>query len=378
MTPSTLSVDLVNQTSSNTVYCYITGQAINHNNALVLLEADGHTLYYPSSPSATGTPLATACAIPLGAPGSTRRVTIPQIAGGRIWFSVDSKLTFLLNPGPGLVEPSSTNLSDPNINILWDFCEFTFNSAQMFINISYVDFVSVPIALDLASASGTNQHVSGMASNGLTTVVDRLNAQHAIDHAGWSSLVYSHGGRPLRVLSPNNGKALNAALLNGYWEPYVNEVWNKYASTPLTINTQAAAGNVRGTVANGRLTFPGGNSFGKPTSTDIFGNSTGPFNTAGASPEALAIIPRLAAAFNRSTILAHAQEPDGVHAPDYYRISPTNHYARVVHGANLDQRGYAFPYDDVTPDGGQGVAGTASDGNPSLLTVTVGGRNAHA
>lgn len=98
-----LNIVLQNQTTSSTVYAYITGQAINNNNALVLLQADGKTLYYPTSPSSNGSPLAVNCGIPLGPPGSKAVVTIPQIAGGRIWFSVGSPLTFLLNPGPGLV-----------------------------------------------------------------------------------------------------------------------------------------------------------------------------------------------------------------------------------------------------------------------------------
>jgi hypothetical protein len=102
-TASTLNITLQNQTSSSTVYAYITGQAINNNNALVLLQADGKSLYYPTSPSTTGTPLSVNCGISLGVPGSKTTVTIPQIAGGRIWFCVGSPLTFLLNPGPGLV-----------------------------------------------------------------------------------------------------------------------------------------------------------------------------------------------------------------------------------------------------------------------------------
>ena len=103
--------------------------------------ADGQTPYYPASPSGTGTPLAVDCAIALNASGTgARRITIPHVAGGRIWFSIGGKLTFLLNPGPGLVEPSVTNASDPNINTLWDFAEFTYNSTELYANISAVDF----------------------------------------------------------------------------------------------------------------------------------------------------------------------------------------------------------------------------------------------
>ncbi len=127
-TAPTLNIALQNATTSGTVYAYITGQAIDNGNALFLLQADGRTPYYPSSPSSTGTPLGANCAIPLGAPGSTVNVTIPHIAGGRIWFSIGAPITFLLNPGPALVEPSVTNPCDPSINVMWDFCEFTYNN----------------------------------------------------------------------------------------------------------------------------------------------------------------------------------------------------------------------------------------------------------
>ena len=125
MTSNTVNIALQNQTTSGTVYAYITGTAIDNNGALFLLQSDGKTPYYPSSPSSTGAPLAQDCAIPLGAPGNTVTVTVPHLAGSRIWFSVDNTLTFLLNPAnppsnaPGLVEPAVTNPSDPNINTNW-------------------------------------------------------------------------------------------------------------------------------------------------------------------------------------------------------------------------------------------------------------------
>src|ERR1700712_4868886 len=133
-TGATLSIALQNQTTSSTVYAYITGQALDRGNAWFLLSADGRTPYYPSSPASVGSPIQQNCAIALGAPGNTVTVTIPHIAGGRIWFSIDTPLIFLLNPGPALVEPSVTNTSDPNVNNNWGFAEFTFNSDQLYAN----------------------------------------------------------------------------------------------------------------------------------------------------------------------------------------------------------------------------------------------------
>ena len=373
MASSTLDIALQNQTSSSIVYAYITGSAINNNNALFLLQSDGKTYYYPESPSSNGSPLSENCAIPLGPPGTTVNVTIPEIAGGRVWFSIDSTLTFLVNPGPGLVEPSVTNPSDPNINTSWDFCEFTFNSAQLFANISYVDFVSIPIALTLTNTSGGTQHVSGMSSIGLATICSGLIAQTAEDGAGWSSLIVSHNGTIVRALSPNNGIVVNSLLFSGYFQLYVDQVWSKYATSTLTVNTQAQWGMVTGEVVSGLLTFGSAASFAQPTAQDIFSCSTGPF--AGGSVERGALTARISAAFNRSTMLTDTDIPSE-NPSSYYQNGITNHYARIVHAANLDGRGYAFPYDDVGPSGGVDQSGAVSDGSPALWTITVGGSNA--
>jgi Beta-1,3-glucanase/Putative Ig domain len=369
-TAATLSVALKNNTSSDTVYAFVTGTAIS-NNALVLLEADGQTLYYPSSPSSTGSPLAVDCAIPLGAPGSTTNITIPQIAGGRVWFSIGSPITFLLNPGPGLVEPSVSNPSDPNIDLMWDFCEFTYNTSQLYADITYVDFVSIPIAISLTDTSGNVQNVTGIPADGLDTVCSGLIAQNDADGAGWNQLIVTSGGANLRALSPNNGIVMNSSLFSGYFQPYVDQVWSQYASDTLTVDTQASWGSVTGQVSGGVLDFPGLVTYAQPAAADIFSCSSGPFaNTAG---EIGAVSARLCAAFNRTTLLIDSDQPDDENVSDYYQNSVTNHYARIVHAANTDGLGYAFPYDDVAPTNGNNQSGEVSSGSPALWTISVGG-----
>ena len=376
MTSSTLQLALLNQTSSGTVYAYITGNAVDHNNSLVLIQSDGKTPYYPASPSKNGTALAQNCAIRLGAPGSTTNVTIPRISAGRLWFSIGSPLTFLLNPGPGLVEPTVANPNDPNINIQWDFCEFTFNQYQLYANITHVDFFSIPIGMTLVNSSNATQHVSGLPSGGLNTLISGLRAQDSSDRAGWSQLIVTGPNGNLRVLSPNTGITNNSSLFSGYYEPYVNQVYSQYQNQKLTIDTQAEWGVVTGQVSDGKLTFAGAGSFAKPSTANIFSNSSGPFATSTA--EMGDIGARLAAAFNRSTLLIDSNQPDGENPANYYKNSITNHYARILHATSLDGRGYAFPYDDVAPNGGKDQSGYFSDGNPKLWTIAVGGANATA
>jgi len=283
--------------------------------------------------------------------------------------------------GPGLVEPSVSNTSDPNYYTTWDFCEFTYNSAQLYANISYVDFVCLPIALTVTSTSGASGHVGGLPANGLDNVCNGLIAQNSKDGAGWDQLVVTNNGSNLRALSPSNGIVFNNSLFQNYWTDYINAVWDLYVSTTLVVDTQATWGTVTGNTSNDRtqLNFNGVGSFNKPAAADIFGANSGAFaaqatNTA----ELLNIGARLDAAINRSTLLSDSNQPDNEQVSTYYTNNITNHYARIVHAANVDGRGYCFPYDDVTPNGGVDQSGFVSDPTPSNFLVTVGGGNAYA
>ena len=290
--PDALDIELVNKTNSNTVYAYVTGLALDNNNAWFLLQADGKAPFYPSSPPSIGTPVPADCAILLNGPGAAARtITIPHIAGGRIYLSVDQRLTFLLNPGPALVEPSVTNPSDPNINTNWGFCEFTWNNDQLYANISYVDFVSLPIALALITGSGETKEVHGLAPDGLETIAAGLEQQTATDNQGWNSLIVKDqsSGQTLRVLSPNQGIVMNPSLFAGYFEPFINQVWSKYNQTDLQVDY--GSGSAQGRVSGNDLTL-NNQRFSKPSTRDIFNASSGPFVT-GSDGTRNAIIPGL-------------------------------------------------------------------------------------
>lgn len=375
-TNPTLTISLKNVTSSSNVKAYVTGLAINNDYRFILIQADGQTPYYPDSPDTVGSPLAVDCAIPLGPPGSSTTVTIPQIAGGRIWFCIDDTLTFLLNPGPGLVEPSSSNPADPNYSKNWGFCEFTFNSAQLFANISYVDFVSIPIALNLSNHTGGRQSVTGIPQDGLQRVCDGLTGQHASDGKGWDKLIVRRGDSSiLRAVSPNTGIVMDDTLFQGYYDPYVDAVWDRYATQSLSVDTQAQWRVVAGKTVDNLLTFPNLGGFAKPSAKDIFSCSTGPFAAYPTNTDALGnLTARLSAALNRSTLLELSSQPTG-YVTEYYQggSGVTNHYSRILHSVNGDGRGYAFPYDDVGATGGQDIAGTVSDGDPDVFEVVVGG-----
>jgi hypothetical protein len=371
----TVQVVLKNTKAQGTLYAHITGR---DNSGLFILGADGRSHYRPSSPSKELQPLAQDSGIRVGGPGQSRTVTVPRIFGARIWFCRETPLEFFLNPGPALVEPSATNTSDANYKKDWGFCEFTYNEQQIYVNVSYVDFVSLPIALQLENQSGNVRRVDGMPADGLSRVASGLEAQGSRDGQGWEKLVIREGGHILRALSPNSAGVLFPNLFRDYYKGHVDAVWDKYRGEDLTVNTQFTWGDVRGRVgSDGKLTFSNnaGLGFAKPAARDIFSCSTGPFAAGeGVTDERLNIGARLAAALNRSTLLKNNRQPEGENEATYYKETVTNHYARVCHETTVQGRGYAFPYDDVGSSKGGDQSGFLNDGNPKVLTVEVGGR----
>ncbi|MFC9493657.1 glycoside hydrolase family 64 protein [Streptomyces sp. NPDC056982] len=373
--PATCELALQNKSLPGTVRAYVTGHE-QGTDRWVLLKPDGG-VYHPDSPAAPQTPLPVDCAIPLGAAGSAPKVlTLPQMYGARVYFVRDNTLDFFLNPGPSLVEPAFATSTDANYGKTWSFCEFTFNSDQLYANISYVDLVTaLPIGLTL---EGDATHtVAPLPDGAVEKIAADLAAQTAKDGQPWDRLVIRGGdGKVLRVISPQNLMAPyfdrpDQMPFRDVWDSYVDQVWEKYRTTDLKIDLQGGRGVFTGRVSGDTLTFNGGHSFPKPASKDIFTCNHGPFtNNPGDPDDKKGLLARLAAGFNRSIMLTHPEQPNGTTTADYYQGDVTNHWSRVVHANS--PIGYAFPYDDVRPDGQPDVSGAAHDGNPRRFTVSVG------
>ncbi|WP_216216612.1 glycoside hydrolase family 64 protein [Amycolatopsis aidingensis] len=362
-TPQNFTLELVNHSGSGSAFAYIVGLS---GGRPLFVKADGSS-YFPPSPPGPVTPLGQDCAIPLGAPGTATRLRVPRMYGARIYVVTGSKLEFFVNPGPHVVHPSFLNTGDPNFARDWSFAEFTFNEAELFVNVSYVDFVAAPLGLSLRSLSGRRESVPGLPAGAVDTVSSALVSQAGRDGAPWDRLVQRDGGTPLRAMSAH----YQATEFGSYLAGYVDEVWNTYSGRTLTVDTQSGFGVLTARVSGGLLRFENGETFARPSTADVLSCDSGPFSLAGASPVRKAIIPRLAAALNRTTLRDNPDQPNGERPELFYRNPRTNHYARIVHETLPDNRGYAFPYDDVSPTGGPDFSGAVRSGDPDVLTVTV-------
>ncbi|MDX6515274.1 MAG: hypothetical protein QOF12_455 [Solirubrobacteraceae bacterium] len=305
--------------------------------------------------------------------GASKTITLPpSLAGGRIYLSMGSKLSFFLTTN-GLVEPAAWVASDANANVLYDWTEFARASSAgngIFINTTTVDMFSVPLTVSVTSSAGVTQ-TQGIPGN--RTGI--LNAFTALG-APWSSLITtrSSDGLPLRVLAPVHAIA-NGSFSSTYLDAYITAAWSYYATHTLTVQT--GLGNFTGTTSGNNWTFrdASGNVIGtltKPTTSDTFACAGG--TQPGGQPNETAILAvgaRVCAALNRATLSTSSRvmfdtQPT-TDATQFYGQTASNLFSKTIHANSLNGLAYGFSYDDVG-----GFAPVIDQPDPASAAMTIG------
>jgi hypothetical protein len=298
------------------------------------------------------------------AAGQSKTIRIPKLSG-RIYFSYGQKLVFRLTTG-GLVQPAVQNPSDPNRDILFNWSEYTLNDSGLWLNSTQVDMFSAPYAVGVQRSDGTTVSTGHLKSGGYNGFFNALRGQSG----GWGNLIQTRSdGTVLRALAPGYGLE-TGALPASVMDDYIGRVWQKYATTTLTVTPFADRPNTKyfGRVSGNVMNFTDSTgavvtSFQKPDADSVFGchklldapndQVRGPISRT------------LCAGFNRSTLLVNPNQPDTGTA-NFYQDAVTNQYARDVHARMADGKAYAFAFDDV---GNQ--ESLVHDGSPQQAYLTL-------
>ncbi|MET8829339.1 glycoside hydrolase family 64 protein, partial [Streptomyces sp. NPDC004608] len=358
--PATIPLSLTNNSGrADAVHVYVLGTAPDGRQGWA--DASGTFHAWPAG----GNPPTPApdASIPGPAAGQSKTIRIPKLSG-RIYFSYGQKLDFRLTTG-GLVQPAVQNPSDPNRNILFNWSEYTLNDAGIWLNSTQVDMFSAPYSVGVQRADGGVASTGKLKAGGYNGVFAALRAQ-----PGWSGLVQTRpDGTVLRALAPLYGME-TGGLSRTVLDDYINRVWQRYATTTLTVTPFGDRPDVKyfGRVSGEVMNFTNSagatvTSFRKPDADSVFGchklldapndQVRGPISRT------------LCAGFNRSTLLVNPNQPDASSA-NFYRDGVTNHYARVIHERMADGKAYAFAFDDVGAH-----ESLVHDGNPQQARLTL-------
>lgn len=187
--------------------------------SMVFLDGASSTWFAPGGAGPQTIDCSSNLAIQVGAGNGTQTVALPgELTSARIW--VGQGLAFGILSGSGLSQPAP---SDPGAT--WQIAEFTYTRDKVWINLSYIDQIGLPLGVYLTGPDGVALGAPGLPGGALETICRHLEGVGA----GWGSLCVRRGdGSVARILPP--GYSSELATL---YESYVDKVWTRFQNEPL-------------------------------------------------------------------------------------------------------------------------------------------------
>jgi hypothetical protein len=291
-------------------------------------------------------------------------VTIPaRLEGARIYISVGSPMYIAVSPDDqGWAGPDLSNPADPNIDVYFDWHEFTYQFGVTAFggNTTQVDMFGFPVTARLQqTAIGYDQTV------GITLTRAQVMSQYA---ATAGSAFQSLAGT-YRIVAPRSSALFQpGGAQANYLQSYINQTWAYYTANQFTLTrlNQTFTGRVSGNTLTFTKDGTGPFVLNKPTTADVMACS-GALASAGMSTTALELGAEFCAAFNRGVALNTAE---WYNPAAYYTGAIKNDYAGFFHTISLNHLAYGFAYDDINDQSSVQILPNANP--PSSLTIGVG------
>nr|WP_255639473.1 glycoside hydrolase family 64 protein [Deinococcus betulae] len=157
-------------------------------------------------------------------------IEIPKITSGRLYICIGSPC-YIKTFDTGFAGPNIDNPSDPNINVYFDFIEFTIDDSGYHGNTTRVDGFGFPLQHRLVNRNGTYDQVVGERE-------DVSRAQIFDAYLSQVSEPFQALGRqqaPYRIVAPIHGAFREGGAQAKYFDNYIQRVWKK-KSKPSTQN----------------------------------------------------------------------------------------------------------------------------------------------
>lgn len=268
-------------------------------------------------------------------------VYVPSIQSGRMYLSYEKPIYITFNQAAdgtiGFAGPDLNNASDPNVDTLFEFAEFTIDGKNYWGNTTRVDFFSFPMITRLV---GHTQYETYDKTVGDIGTRDEIFAKFLNN----APEAFKTCVTDKRIIAPCKAAFNTGQAYGNYFDAYINEFWAKYANEDLVFSSEAGA--FTGRVVGDKMQFTkAGDStiyyVDKPTTQDVL-EGKGAFDRGNSVEKAIEA--QLCAAFTRGV----ATEPSKWYKPsEYYKNSINNYYAGFFHENSVVGLAYGFCYDDV-------------------------------
>ena len=245
--------------------------------------------------------------------------------GGRMYFKIEA-------PGTDGGKPV----------VYKDFIEFTHNNTGWYGNTTQVDEFVIPLTIELFQADGTSMKCGITESRAALFEAFKKEAPRE-----FQSCVKGTE----RIVSPCRADFGKGQANGNYFDKYIDEVWNMYATEKTT------PGGWTGKVVDGSLIFSKAGQkdyvlHKKPSTQDAF-----------LGQNELSKSADMCSAINRHVF---ADPGDWRNADAYYKTEPYNFYAKFFHEHSLRHLAYGFCYDDFNQQ-----AAYFAGRHPTKLVVTI-------
>jgi Beta-1,3-glucanase len=326
--------------------------------------------------SATDLPLASCFPGSAGKKGKGAKLIVPILPGGRLWIALNDQLTLSGVSGGGFVQPTGWTPGGPGYDVPWDFVELSSNNPGIFVDITRVDMLGLPLNLEVLPASkstpftkvGENlshytkmlkQFAADAPYDKLVTTVPKfspkipriINPSH---YSGFPDVFndaeYYAGGYVNKVISYYEKPKHKIAYGTAYKGPYCPGSWTASSDGKSFIFTNNSL----------TYTFPAS----LYSTLYIFEDNPGSGYDADTCPYLLDKI--LLQELNRGVAMK-ASHPVTNTSEFYPKKQIDNQYACILHNNSLHNATYAFAFDDAANQ-----ASAFGNSAPTEIELTIG------
>ena len=303
-----------------------------------------------------------------------KQLQLPPLSSGRIFVSLGSPLYMSIvgtsGSSLGYAGPNPLNNTDPNINVHYDWYEFTYGSGGLFINTTQVDQFGLPMLLDVWGSVNNVSEAFHMQT-GINEPIAQVDQEYA---AQTPAAFHLNPVSPLRILSPANSTFNTGEPNATYFDSYIANIWSYYATNPLTLQLDNGTRHFTGATSGSQFVFTETNlnngayqggtyTLAEPTTQDIF-YCNGAFALGSYNSTESAIGAQFCAAFNRAVM---GNYTNWTLPATYYQQAPANFYAQFWHNHSIGGLAYGFAYDDVNNQ-----SSTVTTGTPEHMAFGIG------